>query len=74
MQVYSGAHGRTMIFTATKNDANELCMNNILKQVCLIVSCVPSNKLIQQAPTSWFKHRMRKPCTAMWPKTSVKSF
>ena len=34
MQVYSGAHGRTMIFTATKNDANELCMNNILKQVC----------------------------------------
>ena len=31
-QVYSGAHGRTMIFTATKADANELCMNNILKQ------------------------------------------
>jgi ATP-dependent RNA helicase DDX21 len=32
VQVYSGAHGRTMIFTATKADANELVLDNKLNQ------------------------------------------
>lgn len=32
VQVYSGAHGRTMIFTQTKKDANELGLNDTLKQ------------------------------------------
>ena len=32
VQVYSGAHGRTMIFTQTKKDANELALNDHLKQ------------------------------------------
>ena len=32
VQVYGGLHGRTIIFTATKNDANELAMGNDLKQ------------------------------------------
>ena len=33
-QVYSGAHGRAMIFTSTKKEANELALNSVLKQVC----------------------------------------
>ncbi|CAB3990342.1 nucleolar RNA helicase 2-like isoform X1 [Paramuricea clavata] len=32
IQVYCGAHGRTIIFTQTKNEANELVLNSILKQ------------------------------------------
>lgn len=32
VQVYSGAHGRTMIFTATKQDANDLVLNSWIKQ------------------------------------------
>ena len=32
LQVYSGAHGRAMIFTSTKKEANELALNSVLKQ------------------------------------------
>ena len=32
VQVYSGAHGRTMIFTSTKQEANELTQNSVIKQ------------------------------------------
>eukprot|EP00795_Rhopilema_esculentum_P008058 gene8058-13973_t len=32
VQVYSGAHGRAMIFTSTKKEANELALNSVLKQ------------------------------------------
>lgn len=32
VQVYSGAHSRTLIFTETKNDANNLALNSVLKQ------------------------------------------
>lgn len=32
VQVYCGAHSRTLIFTETKNDANNLALNSILKQ------------------------------------------
>ena len=32
VQVYSGAHGRTMVFTATKADANDLLLNGFIKQ------------------------------------------
>ena len=31
IQVYSGAHGRTMIFTHTKAEANELALSSSLK-------------------------------------------
>ena len=31
-KVYSGAHGRAMIFTSTKKEANELALNSVLKQ------------------------------------------
>lgn len=32
VQVYSGAHSRTLIFTETKNDANSLALSSVLKQ------------------------------------------
>ncbi|XP_030342400.2 nucleolar RNA helicase 2-like [Strigops habroptila] len=32
IQVYSGSHGRTIVFCETKNEANELAMNASLKQ------------------------------------------
>ena len=32
LKVYSGAHGRAMIFTSTKKEANELALNSVLKQ------------------------------------------
>lgn len=32
IQVYSGAHGRTMVFTQTKNEANELALKAGIKQ------------------------------------------
>ncbi|WP_395241863.1 hypothetical protein, partial [Salmonella sp. s51933] len=32
VQVYCGAHGRTIIFAPTKVEANELSLNSILKQ------------------------------------------
>ncbi|XP_032229762.2 nucleolar RNA helicase 2 [Nematostella vectensis] len=32
VQVYCGAHGRTMIFAQTKKEANELALNSVLKQ------------------------------------------
>ena len=32
VQVYGGAHGRTMIFTETKKDCNELCLSEAMKQ------------------------------------------
>ena len=32
MQVYSGSHGRTMVFTQTKLDADELAVNPCLSQ------------------------------------------
>ena len=37
MQVYSGAHGRAMVFTATKQEANELALNSALKQECQVL-------------------------------------
>ena len=36
IQVYSGAHGRTMVFTGTKAEANELALNAVLKQECQV--------------------------------------
>jgi len=33
LQVYCGAHGRTVIFAETKKDVNELALNSSLKQV-----------------------------------------
>lgn len=33
IQVYSGSHGRTIIFCETKKEANELSMNASIKQV-----------------------------------------
>ena len=36
-QVYSGRHGRTMIFTQTKADANELALNSHLKTDCRVL-------------------------------------
>lgn len=32
IQVYSGSHGRTIVFCETKKDANELAMNSSIKQ------------------------------------------
>ena len=37
IQVYSGAHGRTMIFTRTKAEANELALSSSLKQDCQVL-------------------------------------
>ncbi len=37
VQVYSGAHGRAMVFTSTKNEANELALNSGLKQDCQVL-------------------------------------
>ena len=37
LQVYSGAHGRTMIFTHTKAEANELALSSSLKQDCQVL-------------------------------------
>ena len=37
LQVYSGAHGRTMIFTRTKAEANELALSSSLKQDCQVL-------------------------------------
>lgn len=43
VQVYSGSHGRTIVFCETKKDANELSMNASIKQVpetcCSFVDC-----------------------------------
>lgn len=58
LQVYGGTHGRTMIFTATKSDANELCMNNVLKQVRVFGAAFSCNQFI---PIS----RTPKLCTEM---------
>lgn len=33
IQVYSGSHGRTIVFCETKKEANELAMNASIKQV-----------------------------------------
>lgn len=33
MRVYSGSHGRTIIFCETKKEANELAMHSAIKQV-----------------------------------------
>lgn len=33
IQVYSGSHGRTIVFCETKKEANELSMNASIKQV-----------------------------------------
>ena len=38
IQLYSGAHGRTMIFTNTKQEANELALNSVLKQECQVTT------------------------------------
>eukprot|EP00466_Bigelowiella_natans_P001358 jgi/Bigna1/55036/estExt_Genewise1Plus.C_490042 len=35
VQVYAGRHGRTIIFTQTKAQANELALGNSIKQECL---------------------------------------
>ena len=37
LQVYSGAHGRTMIFIWTKAEANELALSSSLKQDCQVL-------------------------------------
>ena len=37
LQVCSGAHGRTMIFTRTKAEANELALSSSLKQDCQVL-------------------------------------
>ncbi|XP_042674063.1 nucleolar RNA helicase 2-like [Centrocercus urophasianus] len=34
IQVYSGSHGRTIVFCETKKDANELALNASIKQDC----------------------------------------
>ena len=44
IQVYSGKHGRTMIFTSTKAEAHELTVGNVLKTVghsarCIVLYC-----------------------------------
>ena len=36
IQVYSGSHGRTMVFAGTKAEANELALNAVLKQECQV--------------------------------------
>lgn len=33
IQVYSGSHGRTIVFCETKKEANELALNASIKQV-----------------------------------------
>lgn len=33
IQVYSGSHGKTIVFCETKKEANELSMNASIKQV-----------------------------------------
>lgn len=33
IQVYSGSHGRTIVFCETKKEANELSLNTSIKQV-----------------------------------------
>eukprot|EP00471_Norrisiella_sphaerica_P001053 CAMPEP_0184482684 /NCGR_PEP_ID=MMETSP0113_2-20130426/4249_1 /TAXON_ID=91329 /ORGANISM="Norrisiella sphaerica, Strain BC52" /LENGTH=804 /DNA_ID=CAMNT_0026862559 /DNA_START=320 /DNA_END=2734 /DNA_ORIENTATION=+ len=35
VQVYAGRHGRTIIFTQTKAEANDLVLGNTIKQECL---------------------------------------
>ena len=52
IQVYSGAHGRTMIFTRTKAEANELALSSSLKQD----SQVSSFCLIQIPHTLYFMY------------------
>ncbi len=37
LQVYSGAHGRTMIFCPTKKEANEMALSSCLKQDCQVL-------------------------------------
>ena len=37
MQVYSGMFGRTMVFTSTKHEANELALNSAIKQDCQVL-------------------------------------
>ena len=37
VKVYSGCQGRTMIFTDTKREANELALSSILKQDCQVL-------------------------------------
>ncbi|XP_064398573.1 nucleolar RNA helicase 2-like isoform X2 [Halichondria panicea] len=37
IQVYSGAHGRTMIFCPTKKEANEMALSSCLKQDCQVL-------------------------------------
>jgi ATP-dependent RNA helicase DDX21 len=37
IQVYSGAHGRSMVFSSTKVEANELALNSVLKQECQVL-------------------------------------
>ena len=44
-QVYCGAHSRTLIFTETKNDANNLALNSILKQVGFLCNTIKTCKL-----------------------------
>lgn len=35
--VYSGMHGRTIIFASTKKEANELSLNDVLRQECQVL-------------------------------------
>ena len=39
IQVYSGSHGRTIVFCETKKDANELSLNASIKQVDILAPC-----------------------------------
>ena len=36
-QVHSGMFGRTMVFTSTKHEANELVLNSSIKQDCQVL-------------------------------------
>ena len=35
--VYSGKHGRTIVFADTKKEANELALNQIIRQDCQVL-------------------------------------
>lgn len=73
IQVYSGSHGRTIVFCETKREATELSMNTSIKQVRQQHGNTHASGRVQLRCNSRLSFRARRRCTETSPRNRGRS-
>lgn len=73
IQVYSGSHGRTIVFCETKREATELSMSTSIKQVRQLPGHTHASGRGQRRCNSRLSLRARRRCTETSPRSRGRS-